>query len=40
MNDKHPERPPFRDHPFYYPAIKIIVLVCGLYLALRLFGVL
>lgn len=40
MSDKHPERPPFRDHPVYYPALKIIVLACALYLALRLFGVL
>jgi len=40
MSDNNPGRPPFRDHPYYYPAIKIVVLACGLYLALRLFGVL
>lgn len=31
-------RPPFRQHPYYYPALKIIVLACGLYLAARLMG--
>jgi len=39
MSDSDPGRPPFRNHPYYYPAIKIVLLACALYLALRLFGV-
>jgi hypothetical protein len=39
MSDNHPERPPFRNHPYYYPILKTVVLVCGLYFALRIFGV-
>ena len=31
-------RPPFYRHRYYYLAIKIIVLLCGVYLALRVFG--
>ena len=30
-------RPPFREHPYYYPAIKIIVLACRL-VAARCYG--
>lgn len=40
MSDKHPERPLFRNHPLYYPFIKVVVLACGLYFGLRIFGVL
>jgi hypothetical protein len=40
MSNNHPERPPFRKHPLYYPALKVAVLVCALYFALRIFGVL
>jgi hypothetical protein len=40
MSNDDPGRPPFRSHPLYYPALKIILLGCALYLALRLFGVL
>ena len=35
-----PQKPPFRNHPLYYPFIKVVVLAGGLYLALRIFGVL
>ena len=31
-------RPPFRRHPYYYPAIKIIVLACAVYFAARFLG--
>ena len=31
-------RPPFREHPYYYPALKIVVLLCGVYLAARFLG--
>ena len=27
MSDNNPERPPFRKHPYYYPALKIVVLM-------------
>ena len=40
MTEKHPEKPPFEKHKTYYLVLKIGVLVVGLYLALRLFGVL
>jgi hypothetical protein len=40
MSDNHPERPPFRNHPYYYPILKVVVLICALYFALRIFGVL
>jgi hypothetical protein len=40
MSNNDPGRPPFRDHPLYYPILKIVVLACGLYFALRIFGVL
>lgn len=39
MTNNHPEKPPFRNHPLYYPFIKVVVIACGLYLALRIFGV-
>ena len=35
-----PQKPPFRNHPYYYPFIKVVVLACAICLALRLFGVL
>ena len=28
-------RPPFRQHPYYYIAIKILVIACAIYLAAR-----
>jgi hypothetical protein len=31
-------RPPFWRHRYYYTALKIIVLVCAIYLTLRLAG--
>ena len=31
-------RPPFWRHRYYYLSLKIIVLVCGAYVALRLLG--
>jgi hypothetical protein len=31
-------RPPFWQHRYYYLALKVGVLACGLYLALRLAG--
>jgi len=31
-------RPPFRQHPYYDPAIKIVVLLCAVYVAARLLG--
>lgn len=33
-------RPPFRKHPYYYPAIKIIVLICAVYFVSRFLGLL
>jgi hypothetical protein len=40
MSNEDPGRPPFRNHPVYYPALKIVVLAGAIYLALHLFGVL
>jgi hypothetical protein len=31
-------RPPFRKHPYYYVALKVVVLVCAVYFAARLLG--
>ena len=31
-------RPPFREHPYYYPAIKIVVILGAIYLAARFLG--
>ena len=31
-------RPPFREHPYYYPAIKILVLLIAIYFAARFLG--
>lgn len=31
-------RPPFRQHPYYYPAIKILVLLVAVYFAARILG--
>lgn len=31
-------RPPFWKHRYYYLALKIIVLLCGVYFALRILG--
>ena len=31
-------RPPFWRHRYYYLALKIIVLLCGIYVAARLLG--
>jgi hypothetical protein len=31
-------RPPFRQHRYYYVALKVLVLACALYLAARLLG--
>ena len=31
-------RPPFWEHRYYYLALKIIVILCAVYLALRLAG--
>lgn len=31
-------RPPFREHPYYYPAIKILVLLVAVYFAARFLG--
>jgi hypothetical protein len=31
-------RPPFREHPYYYPALKILVAACAIYLAARFLG--
>jgi hypothetical protein len=32
------ERPPFRQHPYYYPALKIIVVLAAIYFAARFMG--
>jgi hypothetical protein len=32
------ERPPFRKHPYYYPILKGVVLVCATYFAARFLG--
>jgi hypothetical protein len=38
-NNRDPNaRPPFREHPYYYPAIKIIVLAAAVYFAARFLG--
>jgi hypothetical protein len=37
VNDPN-ARPPFRQHPFYYPAIKIVVLLVAVYFAARFLG--
>ena len=31
-------RPPFRQHPYYYPVLKRVVLVCAAYFAARFLG--
>jgi hypothetical protein len=31
-------RPPFRRHPYYYPVLKGVVLVCAAYFAARFLG--
>ena len=31
-------RPPFREHPYYYPILKGVVLVCAAYFAARWLG--
>jgi hypothetical protein len=31
-------RPPFRQHPLYYPALKIMVVFAAIYFALRFLG--
>ncbi len=33
-------RPPFRKHPYYYIAMKLVVLAAAVYFGLRLFGAL
>ena len=30
--------PPFRQHPYYYVGLKVLVLACAVYLAARLLG--
>lgn len=37
MSDRN-ARPPFREHPYYYPAIKTVVALCAIYLAARFLG--
>ena len=32
------ERPPFRKHPYYYPILKGVVLVCAAYFGARFLG--
>ena len=39
-HDPHPERPPFWKHRYAYLSIKILVLLAGLVLALKLINVL
>jgi hypothetical protein len=39
MTDPHPERPPFWKHRHAYLTIKILVLLAGLVLALKLINV-
>ena len=34
----HDERPPFRKHPYYYPILKGVVLVCAAYFGARFLG--
>jgi hypothetical protein len=31
-------RPPFREHPYYSPALKFVVVLCAIYLAARFLG--
>jgi hypothetical protein len=31
-------RPPFREHPYSYPALKLVVVLCAIYLAARFLG--
>jgi hypothetical protein len=39
MTDRDPNaRPPFREHPYYYPILKGVVLVCAAYFAARFLG--
>jgi hypothetical protein len=39
MTNPDPDtRPPFRQHRYYYPTIKILVIACALYLAARFLG--
>ena len=39
MNKPDPNaRPPFRQHPYYYPVLKGVVLVCAAYFAARFLG--
>ena len=40
MTDPHPERPPFEKHKWAYLTIKILVLLGGLLIALKLSNVL
>ena len=40
MTDPHPERPPFWKHRHAYLAIKLLVLMAGLFVALKLLNVL
>ena len=34
-----PPETPFRRHPYYYIFLKVVVLACAVYFALRIFGV-
>ena len=32
------ERPPFRQHPYYYPTLKVVVVLVAVYFAARFLG--